>query len=332
MARLIGTSGAWRKIQDELAEIGLRAERPEELSALLTEQKSQLGQKMAEAQGKIDGALAPLAAEIQIQKENIEKGPAERLAELEKDIQQAQLHLEMYRLDKGIVGRLSNRFRIRRVETKLHKLEQDRDEITGRVKRLLGEQEAILAEKRAAVEAEAIGDYKLINSQVAILQQTLESPELAEAVIELEMRSHLEKLPATATVISGLELEADSAVRLEGKSFWSGKINHLVITPSGLFAIEVQQGGKHSASESDPFEQIRRATHLCHELLKYDFPGITVRAVLAHRSPLPEGQQNAYVKTLPFPEVSGYINWFKDNSLSADRIEKIVASLQEMTR
>jgi len=329
MARMIGTSGAWQKIRQELAELGLTVERPEELAAHLAEQKSQLAQKMAEAQEKIDSALAPVAAEIQIEKENIEKAPAERLAELDEEIRQTNLHLELYRLDKGFFGQAGNVFRIRRAEKKLAELETARAEISGRVKRLLDEQNAILAEKRAAIEAEAVGDYKLLNARVTFLQQTLASPELAEAELELEMLAQLEKLPETAVVLSGIRLEAESAMRLDGKSFWAGSIDHLVITPSGLFAIEVQPGGKHNP-QGDPFEQIRRAAHLCHELLKFDFPEATVRAVLAHRSPLAEGQQNAYVKTLGLAEVTGYINWFRDNSLSAERIEKIANFITEI--
>jgi len=329
MARMIGTSGAWRKIQAELSGLGLPVERPEELAAHLAEQKSQLAQKMAEAQEKIDQALAPIAAEIQIEKENIEKAPAERLAELDEDLRQANLHLELYQLDKGLFGRVRNLFRMRRVEKKLAGLEAARAEISGRMKWLLNEQNAVLAEKRAAIEAEAVGDYKLLNARVTFLQQTLASPELAEAELELEMLTQLEKLPETAVVISGLRLEAESAVRLDGKSFWAGSIDHLVITPSGLFAIEAQPGGKHNP-QGDPFEQIRRAAHLCHELLKFDFPEVTVRAVLAHRSPLAEGQQNAYVKTLGLAEVAGYINWFRDNTLSAERIEKIADFITEI--
>ncbi len=329
MARMIGTSGAWRKIQAELSELGLPVERPEELAAHLTEQKSQLAQKMAEAQEKIDSALAPIVTEIQIEKEKIEQAPTERLAELDEDLRQASLHLELYRLDRGLFGRARNLFRMRRVEKKLAGLEAARAEISGRVKRLLAEQNAILAEKRAAIEAEAVGDYKLLNARVTFLQQTLASPELAEAELELEMLAQLEQLPETARVLSGLRLEAERAVRLDGKAFWAGSIDHLVITPSGLFAIEVQPGGKHNP-QADPFEQIRRAAHLCHELLKFDFPEVTVRAVLAHRSPLAEGQQNAYVKTLGLAEVIGYINWFKDHSLSAEQSEKIADYLKEM--
>jgi hypothetical protein len=331
MARMLGTSGAWQGIIDLLAEIGLRVERPGEIPVLLEEQKLQLGQKMAEAQKNIEQALAPVSEAIRLEKENIQNAPAERLAELDEDLRQIKLHLELFRLDRSLFGRASNLFRIRRQEKKLASQEQARSEITGRMKRLLDAQDQILAEKRAAIESEAISQYREINTKVSTLQKVLDSKELATATLELELIEHLETLPEQAWVINGVHLEAEQAVRFEGKAFWAARIDHLVLTPSGLFAVEVQPGGKqNTAQNSDPYEQIRRAAHLCHEMLKADFPGLTVRAVLAHRGAMPESQQSTYVKSLGLGEVTGYINWFKDNSLSAEQVETIATYLQKI--
>lgn len=330
MARIDGTSGSWQEIVNLLAEIGLRVEAPGEIQPLLTEHRNQLAQKTAEAAQKAREQLKPIEEEIQIEKENIQNGPAERLAELEEDIRQAKLHLELFRLDKSIVGRISNLFRIRREEKKLRRLEASRDEIAGRLERLLAEQDRILAEKRAATEAETARAYRDLNIKIATLQKVLDSKELGDAILELEMLEHLRGLPDTARVLNGIHLEADSAVKLDGKSFWSAKIDHLVITPSGLFAIDVWRGGKPDAAQGDPLEQIRRAAHLCHELLKFDFPGITARAVLAYRGHAPESPRAAYVKSLPLGEVGGYINWFKDNSLGVEQVERVAEWLGDV--
>lgn len=330
MAQIDGTSGSWQAIVKLLEEIGLRVEAPGEIQAHLTEHRHQLAQKLAEAQEKIREQVKPVEDEIQIEKENIQNGPTKRLAELEEDIRQARLHLELFRLDKGILGRVGNLFRIRREEKKLHRLEQARSEIAGRLERLLGEQDRVLAEKRAAIEAEAAQEYRDINIKITTLQGVLDSKELADAILELEVLEHLRALPDSARVLNGVRLEADSPARLEGKSFWSGKIDHLVITPSGLFAVGVWRGGKPESAESDPVEQIRRAAHLCHELLKNNFPGITVRAVLACRGHAPESQHGAYVKSLPLDEVGRYINWFKDSGLGAERIEQVARYIEEI--
>jgi len=332
MARIDGTSGSWQTIVNMLAEIGLRVESPGEIAPLLTVHRNQLASKTAEAGQKAREQLKPVEAEIQIEKENIKNGPAERLAGLEEDIRQAKLHLELFRLDKGILGRISNLFRIQREEKKLRRMEANRDEIAGRLARLLGEQDRILAEKRASIEAEAASEYRDLNIKITTLQKVLDSRELAEAILELEMLEHLRALPDSARVLNGIRLEADSAVKLDGKSFWGAKIDHLVITPSGLFAVSVWRGGKPEASEGDPLEKIRRAAHLCHELLKLDFPGITARAVLACRGHAPESPHGAYVKSLPLGEVGGYINWFKDNSLGAEQVERVAEFFEEGSR
>ncbi len=332
MARIHGTSGSWQEIVNLLAEIGLRVDAPGEILPLLTEHRNLLALKTAEAGQKARELLKPIEAEIQIEKENIQNGPAERLAELEEDLRQAKLHLELFRLDKGIVGRISNLFRIRREEKKLRRLEVNRNEISGRLERLLGEQDRILAAKRAAIETEAASAYRELNIKITTLQKVLDSRELANATLELEMLEHLRTLPESAQVLNGIRLEADSAVKLERKSFWNAKIDHLVITPSGLFAVGVWRGGKPDATEGDPLEQIRRAAHLCHELLKSDFPGITARAVLACRGHAPESPHGAYVKSLALDEVGGYITWFKDNSLGAEQVERLAEFFGEVNR
>lgn len=332
MAHIEGTSSSWQAIVELLAEIGLRVETPGEIAPLLTEHRNQLASKTAEAGQKAREQLKPIEEEIRIEKENIQNGPAERLADLEEDTRQAKLHLELFRLDRSIAGRVSNLFRIRREEKKLQRLETNRNEIAGRLERLLAEQDRILAEKRAAIEAEAAREYRDLNVKITTLQKVLDSKELAEAILELEMLEHLRALPDNARVLNGVRLEADSAVKLDGKSFWSAKIDHLVISPSGLFAVRVWRGGKPDPTEGDPVEQIRRAAHLCHELLKFDFPGITARAVLACRGHAPESPHGAYVKSLPLGEVGGYINWFKDNSLGAEQVERLAEFFEEGNR
>lgn len=327
MARIEGTSGSWQEIVNLLAEIGLRVEAPGEIAPLLTEHRNQLALKTAEAGQKARERLKPIEEEIQVEKENIQNAPAERLANLEEDIHQAKLHLELFRLDTSIAGQVRNLYRIRREAKKLARLQAERDEITRRLERLLAEQDRILAEKRASIEAEAAREYQDLNVKITTLQKVVDSKELAQAMLELEMLDHLRSLPDSAWVLNGVRLEADSPVKLDGKSFWSAKIDHLVITPAGLFAVGVWRGGKPDPAEGDPVEQIRRAAHLCYELLKFDFPGMTARAVLAYRGHAPESPHGAYVKSLPLSEVGGYINWFKDNSLGAEQVERVAELL-----
>lgn len=334
MARMmIGTNSAWGRIQQSLAENGLSAASPGEVAACLAAQKLQLGEKLAEAQEKINAALEPVSQAVRVEKENIQRGSGARLPELEESIHQIEAHLELLRLDGSLFGRMRNLFRIRRQAKKLGRQARARDEIIARVNRLTGEQDKILAEKRAEIEAEVVSGYKELNSRVALLQGLLESKELAEASVEVELSGLLGHLPESAWVLTGVELSSGQVVRLPGMPSGLGKIDHLVMTPSGLFAVNFYQAGRGGQADDDPFEQVRRAATMCHDVLKLDFPEVTVRAVLAlHRGPLPESRQNTYVKMLPFAELTGYINWFKDQSLSAARLEQIAAFLQKDSR
>lgn len=328
MARIEGTSGSWQEIVNTLAEIGLQVAAPDEIAPLLTERRTRLAQKTAEAAQKARAQLQPIEAEILTEKENIRNAPAERLAELDEDIHQARLHLELFRLDRSITGRVRNLYRIRREEKKLARLEAARAEITSRVERLLAEQDRLLAQRRAAIEAEAAREYQELNVQITTLQNVLESRQLTDALLELELLEHLRSLPENALILNGIRLETDSPVKMDGKSFWNAKIDHLVLTPAGLFAVNVWRGGKPEAGEPDPVEQVRRAAHLCYELLKFDFPGLTARAVLACPGHAPESPHAPYVKILPPGEIVRYITWFTDESLRPEQIAHIAEMMK----
>ena len=159
MARIDGTSGSWQTIVTMLAEIGLQVEAPEDIAPLLTEHRNQLAIKTAEAGQKARKQLKPIEEEIQIEKENLQNGPAGRLADLEEDIRQARLHLELFRLDQSLAGRIRNLYRIRREEKRLQRLEANRAEITGRLEQLRADAErrrcpATGTSVQAAYEAE----------------------------------------------------------------------------------------------------------------------------------------------------------------------------------
>lgn len=328
MARIEGTSGSWQAIVKTLTEIGLPVESPDELAPLLAERRALLMQKTAEAAQKTREQLQPIEAEIQAEKENIRNAPAERLVALEEDIRQAQLHLELFRLDKSITGRIRSLYRIRREEKKLARLEATRAEILARVERLLAGQDRLLEERRAALETEAARDYQQLNIQITTLQRVLESRQLADALLELETLNHLRALSEDALVLNGIHLETDSPAKLDGKSFWNASIHHLVLTPAGLFALNIWRGGKPEDGEADPVEQVRRAAHLCYELLKFDFPGLTARPVLVCAGHPPESPHAPYVKTLPPGEVVRYITWFTEQSLRPEQIEKIAQMIR----
>lgn len=329
MAKIIGTGGAWGSIQAMLETVNLQAGQPGEVHTLLQEHKTLLEKSLVEARAEIEGKIAPFAEEIAREKENIERGPAERLGQLESEIQQTELALELYRLEKGLFSRIRNLFRIGRVERKLARLSKEREKISERVKRLLEEQDLRLTEKRASLEAEVMQQYQDLQNKVNILQQAENSKELADAVTELEMLEILRGLPEQVTVLNNVVLEADRGFRLDGKWIQTARIDHLVLTPSGLFSLALYQASRQPNTNHDTADEVRQSAAICYDLLRDKFPQATVRGILAYRNHAPE-KASPFVKTLPFTEVNGYINWFKDSTLSPERIEEIVAYLKEL--
>lgn len=326
MAKILGASGAWQTILSMLSEVGLQVQHPREIQALLDEHKKQLETEQKKAQQKIKRTIRPIHREIEAEKDNIRSGIVGRTAELESEIHQIELSLELYRLDKNLL----HRFRIARTERRLQRRQQDLKEANERLNRLLAEQDGQLAEKRGALETEILAQTRATAVKVETLEKALGAKELTEAVTELEMLAVLSQLPDGVCVVNNVRLEAERGTRFQGKSFWEAQIDHLVITPAGLFTINLRHAAKPAGADTSAsfYEQVARASHLCYELLKQDFPGVTVRGIVAHRGHAPE-QSNNYVKTLPFSEVNGYITWFKDNTLNATHIQQIADYLQE---
>jgi len=173
-----------------------------------------------------------------------------------------------------------------------------------------------------------------IRDRVEILKSISGSHELTSAVVELEMIEILSRLPENFHILNDIHLRTERGIRFEGEWLIRGEISNLVVSPAGLFAIEVNSGSKQNAEKGaafDPSDQIKRAAHLCYSFLKPDFPAVTVRSILAYRGHLPESQKTGIVKTLPIADVPGYITWFKENTLNEALMEGIVKYILEIS-
>ena len=77
-----------------------------------------------------------------------------------------------------------------------------------------------------------VNEYK-----VNLLKTVLSSPELAGAIAELEMVDHLRTLPDNYFVISDVKLVANKSIHFDGEWLKSAQIDHVVVSPSGIFVI-----------------------------------------------------------------------------------------------
>jgi len=152
------------------------------------------------------------------------------------------------------------------------------------------------------------------------------SGELAGARAELDVIARLARLSAGHTVFNDLRLTADRYIYFNGAPLQSAQIDHLVVSSAGVFVIETKWWSRRfveSGEYHNPFDQIQRAAYLCYDQLRNEFGKIRVRSLIACAGQLPSAPEGSYVKVLAIPELVGYISWFRQTELSADRLLQV---------
>ena len=69
-------------------------------------------------------------------------------------------------------------------------------------------------------------------------------------------------------MISDIILHAKRHINFDGTTLQSAQIDHLVLSPSGIFVVETERWSEDfvaSGDYHDPFDQVRRAAYLCYE-------------------------------------------------------------------
>jgi hypothetical protein len=188
----------------------------------------------------------------------------------------------------------------------------------------------LIAKRRLAirrVNAEKTRDIASLRDNVARLEYLQNSPELAGARAELAVVEQLKRLPAGYIVLNDVRLRASRFHRYNGVPLQSAQIDHLVISPAGIFVIETKVWSREfveSGSYHDPFDQVGRAGYLCYDTVK-PFGKVQVRSIIACAGHLPDKPDEAKVAVRRVEELNGYITYFKDRVLSPE----LMAELRE---
>lgn len=145
--------------------------------------------------------------------------------------------------------------------------------------------------------------------KIARLKDIRESPEYKGAIAELEMIDFLKKLPNNYFVFNDVILQSYNHYYHNGKLLKSSQIDHLVVSPVGIFIIEVKFWNKKFIETNNyfsPYEQVERASKLCWFLLKDDFEQVKTRCIIAYKDSIPH-KDSSFVKVLKLPYVNQYI-------------------------
>lgn len=237
------------------------------------------------------GEIQPLLLSL---RDNLEPSVAAKRQETEALVNSIESKISLLRSESGVFRSILNWFVIQG-----HKIS---------IARLLSQERCFVADLRA---------------QIFTLERLPDSPELGGALAELAVIEALERLPPDHTVINDVRLVASRFIRFDGKPLQSAQLDHLVLSPAGVFVIETKCWTKafaDSGTYHNPFDQVRRASYLCHAVLKEHFGNIRVRSIIACAGHLPAaGPEQAHVKVLRAHEINGYITWFKKEELPRER-------------
>ena len=245
-------------------------------------------------------------------------------------IELLNITIQVLKEERWIIRKIINGFRIRDYKTQLERLKADRYRYFDSIKTNINKKQQDVEYRKLNRDTLIEDRCQYIRHDVACIEQVLASPEFAGAVAELELIEFLRKLPANFYVINDVRIRLDSGMQFDGEWLESAQIDHLVISPAGIFVIEAKSWSKEFVGNGnyfDPYQQVKRSSYLCYKLLEYKLQGAKVRSVIAYRGAIPDKPSDSYAKVLQFREVNGYILRFKEKRLIDEQMKDLAEYL-----
>lgn len=165
-----------------------------------------------------------------------------------------------------------------------------------------------------------------LDQAILHLRSLLSSAELAGAEAELAVIDRLRTLPSSVVVFNDVRLKATRYIRFNGIGLISAQVDHVVLTPAGVFVIETKRWSQRfvdSGDFHDPFDQASRANYLCYDLLRRNFGKTRVRSVIACGGSLPDPPRESYIKVVRPENLTSYILGFRNTELAPQRFSEL---------
>jgi hypothetical protein len=253
-----------------------------------------------------------------------------RRKEYEFKTELLDITIQILREERWIIRKIINVFRIRDYRTQLERLKADRHRYFQSIKTNINKKQQEVEYRKLNRDTLIEDRCQYIRHDVTCIEQVLASPEFAGAAAELELIEFLRKLPANFYVINDLRIRLGRGIRFDGEWLESAQIDHLVISPAGIFVIEAKSWSKEFVGNGnyfDPYQQVKRSSYLCYKLLEDKLQGVKVRSIIAYKGAIPDKPNDSFAKVLQFREVNRYILWFKEKKLIDEQIRDLAEYL-----
>jgi len=323
MATIIGTSDAWKSVCLELNRINLRPDKPSDIRKFQIFAQEEYKQAKAKATQDIQNKVKTIKQDIDRREKNFDVDVQRGKNELVERINSANLKLQS--LQGSFIQKLFNYFKIKKQNEVLRRLNYKHDNYPMLVQRKTNQLKGDFEQMQKDSDAIIDKDIQLIARKVRLIEKVLKSSELAGAIAELELIENLKSLPDNCLVINDVIIKLRRAIHFDGDWLKSAQIDHIVVTPSGIFVIEVKNWSTKFVQEGNyfnPYQQIKRSSYLCYKLIGKRH-NLRARSIIAYKGSISQKPPESYVKILPINEVKGYISWFREINASDQTVELV---------
>jgi hypothetical protein len=333
MATQYGISQAWKSVHSQLPSEFSECASPEALRALMSVQTESRPRWRSDAERVVAQSLAGLQKRLAPLREAVSSTRLEATAKAASEITRLTALRRNLEAPSFVLIRWYNRWiRIPSVNKRLAWLDGAADRASEHLVRELNAVAGRVASLQTHPDAEITRIVQQWETRLRSLETAAASPAFAGAIAELEMVRLLNSgLSDEYVIFNDVKIDIGRWIHADGQHRRTAQIDHVVVGPGGVFALEVKLWSQAFANRGDyhdPFLQVKWAAKLCYFALS-DSIGqpVRVREVIASAGGLPPKPADSYAKVLRPDEVCGYIRYF-GNAISPHAVREITYVLR----
>jgi hypothetical protein len=303
---VIGASGAWKDVLAMARKAGIVVNEP-----------SDVGIQLARAQKVLYQQDTLARDDLAVQEVALEHELAEQHAACAADIERihARSRQDMARLAARLVSpRQGPQRAVTRVWVGLSRLgrqAQERAQERARSRAVLPAEHAVqdfIAGRDTEVARRVAGARRVVQDVEAIAHSAV----LANAIAERAVIRTFSTLSDDFVLINDLHLSYDRDIPFEDSYLKTAQLDHLLIGPTGIYAIETRHWSRTVAAdgdEADPVLQVTRASFLSSHILKDAGCDQIVRSIVASEGAPPTRSGGAHVAVMPTARLLAYVQY-----------------------
>jgi hypothetical protein len=306
VAIVIGASGAWKDVLAMARKAGIVVNEPSDVGIQLAR-----AQKVLYQQGTLardDLALQEAALEHELAEQR--SASAADIARIHARSGQERQRLAAHPGSPGPEG-LRTVTRLWVGLSRLGRQAQERAQVRARSRGVLPAERALedfIAGRDTEVARRVEGARRIVKDVEAIAHSAV----LANAIAERAVIRTLSTLPDNFVLINDLHLSTNQDIPFEDSYLKTAQLDHLLIGPTGVYAIETRNWSSAVAADgdkADPVLQVARASFLCSRILKDAGCDQIVRSVVACEGAPPTRSGGAHVAVMPTARLLAYVQY-----------------------